>query len=120
MAEYILIVADQFPIRSLLQIFLWELGYRAQCAANGWECLKITRSTEKPSLILLDYQMPGMTGLEVLSVLKKVRATREIPVIIISATADLVERAKSHGAQAVLAKPLDLKALLEAIQNILV
>ncbi|MHB1041296.1 MAG: response regulator [Eubacteriales bacterium] len=115
MAEYILIVDDQLHNRCILQEFLWESGYRARCAANGRECLKIAMSAEKPFLILLDYQMPGMTGIEVLSVLKKDGATREIPVIMISGTENLEEMAKSHGAHAVLTKPLDLKILMEAI-----
>ncbi|MEL7565145.1 MAG: response regulator [Dehalobacterium sp.] len=119
MAEYILIVDDQFPVRYMLQTVLWESGYRAQCATNGWECLKMARSVDKPALIVLDCQMPEMTGIEVISMLKKGSITREIPVIIISATEDLKEIAKSRGAHTVLTKPLDLKALLEAVQNVL-
>ncbi len=119
-AEYILIVDDELNIRYMLQEFLRESGYRTECAADGRECLKITGFVEKPSLILLDYQMPGMTGIEVLSMLKKDSAIREIPVIMISGTENLEAIAESHGAHTVLKKPLDLKALMKAIHNVLV
>lgn len=119
MAEYILIVDDEPTIRYMLREYLGESGYRTVCVADGRECLKIGFA-EKPSLILLDYQMPGMTGIEVLSLLKKDSAAREIPVIMISGTENLEEIAKSHGAHAVLNKPLDLRALMEAIHNVLI
>ncbi|MHB1404704.1 MAG: response regulator [Desulfitobacteriaceae bacterium] len=117
MAEYILIVDDELTIRYMLQEILGEAGYRTECAADGWECLKIAGFAEKPDLILLDYQMPGITGNEVLSMLKNDSATREIPVIMISGKENIEEIAKNHGAHAVLKKPLDLKALMEAIHN---
>lgn len=119
MAEYILIVDDERIIRNMLQEFLGESGYRTEGAADGRECLKIAGFAEKPSLILLDYQLPGMTGIEVLKMLKKYSATWEIPVIMISGTEKLEEIAKNHGAQAVLKKPLDLSALVEAIHDVI-
>lgn len=120
MAEYILIVDDELTIRDLLQEFLGALGYRTECAADGRECLKIAGFAEKPSLILLDYQMPGITGIKVLSILKNDRATREIPVIMTNGKENIEEIAKSYGSHAVLKKPLDLKVLMEAIHNVLV
>jgi len=60
-----------------------------------------------------------MTGIEVLTSLKKDEPTREIPVIMISGTQNLEETAMSLGANAVLAKPLDLSALIETIHYIL-
>lgn len=117
MDKYILIVDDELLIRYMLQKILREAGYRTEGAADGWECLKIAQAEEKPSLILLDYQMPGMTGLEVLSMLKKECTTQKIPVILISGTDNLEEIAKNLGPVAVLKKPLNLKVLMEAIHN---
>ncbi|WP_434512022.1 response regulator [Desulfitobacterium sp. AusDCA] len=119
MAEYILIVDDELTIRYMLQEFLREAGYRTKGAADGSECFKIAQAAEKPSLILLDYQMPGMTGPEVLSMLKKESTTQEIPVIMISGTENPDGIAMNYGAYAVLKKPLNLKALMEAIHNVL-
>jgi CheY-like chemotaxis protein len=120
MTDYILIVDDRLPIRFMLQQILWESGYRVQGAASGWECLKIARSEEKPALILLDHHLTGMTGFQVLLELKSDGATREIPVVLISGTENLEELAKSHGAYAVLTKPLDLEVLVKVIHRVLV
>lgn len=118
MFEYILIVDDEHTIRNMLQEFLGESGYRTEGAADGRECLKIAGFADKPSLILLDCQMPGMTGIEVLTMLKKYSATWKIPVIMTNGTENLEEIAKSQGAHVVLKKPLDLKALMEAIHDV--
>lgn len=118
-AEYILIVEDELRIRYMLQEVLRELGYKAKSASDGWECLKMVKAPEKPSLILLDYQIPGITGTEVLSMLEIDDATREIPVIMISGTDDIQELVRDYGVSAVLKKPLDLKDLMEAIRNVL-
>jgi len=118
-AEYILIVNDECTIRNMLQEFLGESGYRTKSAADGRECLKIAGFAEKPSLILLDYQLPEMTGIEMLTMLKKYSATWEIPVIMLSGKENIEDIAKSHGAHVVLKKPLDLSALMEAIHNVI-
>lgn len=119
MTKYILVVDDQPLIRGMIQEALLNFGYRAKSVANGRECLKIARSAAKPSLILLDYHMPQMTGFEVLSALRKDGSTCEIPVILISAEENLEEKAARYGFNAVLAKPLDVNALVVEIHKIL-
>jgi CheY-like chemotaxis protein len=118
MSDYILIVDDQDAVRLMFQEWLIASGYKVKAAADGWECLKQVRTQYKPSLILLDYQMPFMTGMEVLITLKKDVTTQKIPVIIVSGTPNIEETAKRNGAGAVLAKPVDLYVLLEAINNL--
>lgn len=119
MGEYILIVDDLLTFRRLMQGVLCGLGYMARSASNGWECLRIASSADKPSLILLDCQMPYMTGIEVLSVLKEDESTQEIPVIMVSAEENLEETAKQYGANAVLIKPVDFKVLIKEIEGVL-
>lgn len=120
MAEYVLIVDDQASIRYLIQEVLRQSGYETKSAGNGWECLTIVRSAaNKPSLILLDHNMPDMTGMEVLSALRKDKHTRQIPVVMISGQEDLAETARGNGARAVLGKPLDVDALLETLRTVL-
>jgi len=119
MTGYILVVDDQSGVRYTLEEYLKGLNFKVKTAANGWECLKITRSTEKPMLILLDNQMPHITGIDVLLILKNDSTTKDIPVIMISGTENLEETGKKHGAYAVLTKPLDFDALLQEIQEIL-
>lgn len=119
MVEYILVVDDQKLMRLLLQEILREAGYVAKCVKNGWECLKIARSSDKPALILLDHKMPQLTGLEALMMLKKDKITEEIPVIMITGTDDIANKAKSIGAHMVLPKPLDNNNLIKTVRQIM-
>ncbi len=120
MTGYILVVDDQSDVRCMLVEFLTESGFRVKSASNGWDCLRITRSTEKPMLILLDNQMPNITGIEVLSILKNDSSTREIPVIMVSGTDNMEEIAKKHGACAVFTKPPNFNTLLQEIQEVMI
>jgi len=117
MRGYILVVDDQPPIRFVFEEILRQAGYMTKSAANGLECLKIARSEDKPLLILLDYQMPSLTGIEVLSRLKREKTTQGIPVIMVTGTEDIEEIAKEKGADAVLAKPPDLEQLQQIVQK---
>ena len=120
-SEYVLIVDDQALIRYLLQEILRRSGYKTKSVGDGRECLTIVRSAAiKPSLILLDHNMPGMTGLEVLAALSKDKNTQQIPVVMISGEEDDIrQKAKRHGARAVLGKPLDVGVLLETLSEVL-
>jgi len=119
MAGYILVVDDQAPIRFVLEEILRQAGYMTKSAANGLDCLKIARSEEKPLLILLDYQMPSLTGIEVLAHLKREKTTQGIPVIMVTGTENIEETAKEQGADAVLAKPPDFDQLQQIVEKTL-
>jgi PAS domain S-box-containing protein len=77
--------------------------------------------THRPDLILLDLHLPDMSGNEVLSRLQASRATRDIPVIIVSADASpgQIERLRGAGARAYLTKPLDIDEFLRTITDVL-
>ena len=89
-------------------------------ADNGADGLRLARET-RPALILLDLQLPAMPGLEVLRRLQQDEATRSIPVVIVTADATPArhDEALAAGARAVLVKPLDVRALLGAVQSAL-
>ena len=80
----ILIVDDEPFNVDFLEQELEDLGYDSASAGNGQEALAKVRSAA-PDLVLLDIMMPTMDGFEVLSRLKADTATRNIPVIIVSA-----------------------------------
>jgi len=110
----ILIVDDEPFNVDLLEQELEDLGYDTASAENGQEALaKVTAAA--PDLVLLDIMMPIMDGFEVLSCLKADTATRDIPVIIISAMdgMDSVVRGIEMGADDYLPKPFD-PVLLQA------
>lgn len=109
-------VADaQQLFRLFMKEILREAGYVAKCVATGIECLNIARSDEKPFLILLGYNIPSLTGIEVLVMLKEDMSTKDIPVIMITSTDDIESEAKSLGALAVLMKPSNIEEIVTQI-----
>ena len=102
----------------LMQAMLERLpGLRLLSAAVPADGLVLAQS-EKPALLLLDIQMPGMDGFEVLARLRADPATRAIPAIAVSANARQVDidAALAAGFSAYLTKPVDLRQLLDTVQ----
>lgn len=110
----VLIIDDEPFNIAVLEQELDDLGYATVSAANGVAGLAMVAESP-PDLVLLDIMMPGLDGFAVLERLKSDPATRDIPVIIISASSDLasVARGIRRGAADYLAKPFD-PVLLEA------
>lgn len=110
----ILIVDDEPFNVDYLEQELQERGYQTVSAANGQEALAQVNA-ENPDLVLLDIMMPIMDGFTVLTRLKENGATRDVPVIIISAMSDLTSIVKGIklGAEDYLPKPFD-ETLLHA------
>jgi len=114
----ILVVDDIVANRALLLDLLGALDFQLQEAETGEVALAHVAAA-KPDLVLLDMIMPGMDGGEVTSQLRAAPATRELPVVIISASAtpEDEERAMKAGANAFLTKPIDEHELLREIGN---
>jgi two-component system response regulator (stage 0 sporulation protein F) len=114
MASTILVIEDHASVRTLLAQVLHDAGYQVCEAATGREGLE--RFREQPvDLVITDLEMPEMTGLEV--ILALTRAFLDVKVIAMSGhSADELQKAKLMGARQIFAKPLDLPALLNAVQ----
>src|SRR5258706_11410032 len=110
----ILIVEDEPFNIAILEQELGALDYTTVSAANGQEALAQV-AAESPDLVLLDIMMPIMDGFAVLARLKADPATRDIPVIVISANNDMpsVVKGIKRGAEDYLPKPFD-PVLLQA------
>lgn len=104
--ETILVVDDDLYIQEALQDRLEALGYRTFLAADGERALQILEHQD-PQLILLDIEMPGMKGLDVLKAIH--RKERDVPVIMITAygSIDLAVQAMKQGAYDFIPKPFD-------------
>ena len=120
MAPLILIVDDNLDAREMYGMYLEHEGFRWAEAVNGAEAIVKTRD-EKPSLILMDATMPGMDGWEAASRLKQDAATRDIPLIMLTAHAfqEHRERAADAGADGFLAKPVLPDQLAAEIRRVL-
>ena len=113
----ILIVEDNVTNMKLSTFLLESAEYTVLAATNAESGLTLARE-ERPDLILMDIQLPGMDGLEATTLLKADEATRRIPVIALTALAMKgdEERILAAGCDGYIAKPLDYKDFLARIK----
>lgn len=119
MAKTILAVDDERSIVRLVQVNLERYGYTVVTASDGREALEKI-ALHHPDLVVIDVMMPFMDGFEVLRRLRKDPATRELPVIMLTAKAmdsDVYEGWKS-GADCYLTKPFHPGELLNFVRRI--
>ena len=102
----ILIVDDEAPIRELLRRFFEEKKLRTIQAASGEEAIRLAES-EKPSVILLDMQMPGMDGLTALKGILKVNPAIGVVIVTGYDHPETVQKAMDLGAYSYVLKPFD-------------
>jgi signal transduction histidine kinase len=116
----ILIVDDERRNRELLQVMLASEGFVLESAASGEEALALI-AIQPPDLILLDVMMPGMDGYSVAGRIKSNTATKNIPVIMLTALDDRNARmlGLSAGAEDFLTKPVDRAELCVRVRNLL-
>jgi len=116
----VLIVDDERHNRQVLEVMLQPEGFHLRSAASGKEALVMVAS-EPPDLILLDIMMPGMDGYQVARAIKADLATRNIPIIMVSALDDRHARMAglNDGAEEFLTKPVDRAELCVRVRNLL-
>ena len=114
--ERILLVEDNAVNRDLMQFLLSSQGYQVREAATAEDAFKILK-TERPDLIVMDVQLPGMDGLEAAKKLKEDPATRDIPVVAVTSYAMKVdrERALAAGCADYITKPIDRTTFLQQV-----
>ena len=115
----ILVVDDDRRVVDLLQISLTQNGYKVATALTGEEGLEAVRR-ETPDLIILDLRLPKKTGFEVCAALKSSKETAHIPIVMVSASAEVDARLQGlmHGADDYLTKPFSPKELLIKVRRI--
>jgi two-component system phosphate regulon response regulator PhoB len=118
--QTVLIVDDEEDIRDLLSLTLEKAGFSTLCSDNGRQGL-VTALDRQPDLILLDWMMPEMNGLELLRRLKKDSRTADIPVIMLSAKTEVDHKSEGldSGADDYVAKPFSGKELISRVNALL-
>jgi DNA-binding response OmpR family regulator len=116
----LLLVDDDPEILMLLQAKFKDQPFEIFTAIEGGVVLDIVR-TEKPDLIVLDINLPGLSGLEICRSLKADKSTQEIPIIMLSARSEEIDRVLGleFGADDYVTKPFNPQELILRINNVL-
>ena len=119
-SELVLVVDDEPHIVALIAYHLAKAGYRVATAANGTDALS-QANRERPSLVILDLMLPGMSGFEVLRKLRGRDHTRDVAVLMLTARRDEPDRIEglSLGADDYLTKPFSPQELVLRVKAIL-
>jgi two-component system, cell cycle response regulator DivK len=118
--ELILIVEDNDASRKLVRDLLTIKGYRIVEAETGEEGVRLAQE-HCPSLVLMDIRLPGIDGIQALGRLRGEVATREIPVMAMTASVMASDRRKvlDAGFDAFQSKPIRVKDFLAAVEQLL-
>lgn len=120
MAKTIMIVEDNELNMKLFNDLLRAHGYETLPMRNGHEALDALK-TKRPDLIIMDIQLPQISGLEVTRIIKQDEALKHIPVIAVTAFAMKgdEERIRQGGCEGYLSKPISVVAFLETVKSFL-
>jgi two-component system, cell cycle response regulator DivK len=112
----ILVIEDNAANMKLAVFLIGSVGHQVLCATDAEAGLALARR-ERPDLIFMDIQLPGMDGLEAIRLLKQEVTTRSIPVIALTALAMKgdEERIRAAGCDGYIAKPIHYPELLATI-----
>lgn len=115
--EKVLIVEDDNGIQDFVNAELLHEGYTTCLASNGRQALEVFEN-EKPDLILLDVMLPELSGLEVL---RRIRKTSNVPVIIVTARGETYDKVNglNAGADDYIAKPFEIEELFARMGAVL-
>jgi two-component system alkaline phosphatase synthesis response regulator PhoP len=115
----VLVVDDEIHIVHVVTIKLKNNGYEVITASNGDEALKLACS-EKPDVIVTDYQMPVMNGMQFVEKVRQDQNIKDTPVIMLTARSFAIEKKQQEelGINRLLSKPFSPKELLMDIEDI--
>ena len=114
----LLVVDDDLHMRMMLEAVLESEGYSVVLAESGPEALAIMKE-EQPSLVLLDYMMPGMNGLDVLREIKKNHAQTDVIIVTGHGNEKLSIEMLNSGASDYIQKPFTMDKLLSSVKRVL-
>jgi CheY-like chemotaxis protein len=117
MAKKILVADDDPSILEAIELMLELENYEVETTVDGEVIYKMEK--DYPDLLLLDIWMSGQDGREICKYLKKDPHTKNIPIILISASKDIKKSAEESGADDFLAKPFEMDELLGKVDKLL-
>ena len=120
MSKCILVVEDQEDNRQIIRDMLTATDYEIAEAESGEQALEVV-AKQRPDLILMDIQLPEVSGLEVTQWLKDDEELRAIPVVAVTAFAMKgdEEKMRNGGCEAYIAKPISVMSFLQTVERFL-
>lgn len=114
----ILVVDDELSNAEVLALILHEEGFQVMVAGDGRQALERIEEAA-PDLLITDYMMPGMSGVELARAVRQLPRHRNLPVLLMSGAAASTLSMHDQDFDAFLRKPFDIEALLRAVQSLL-
>jgi len=114
----ILIVDDEYLVADILSFALEDEGYLTVTAGNGQKALNIL-DREKPQLIITDYMMPGMNGIELAEAVRAHKTLGQLPMILMSGAQADLGVARPDLFVEVFDKPFDIQTVLARVRSLL-
>jgi CheY-like chemotaxis protein len=114
----ILVIDDDLMILAALDMVLQDAGYETEVSPKNGEFIEQSLQRQHPDLIVLDILLSGHDGRTICKNLKSEDATKHIPIILMSAHPNAEKTAYEAGANYFLAKPFDIDALLDKIEEL--
>lgn len=120
MSKQILVVEDERPIREMVAFGLRRAGFEVREAEDS-RSARIALADRQPDLVLIDWMLPDMSGLELTRSIKRDRESREVPVIMLTARAEEADKVAGleGGADDYVTKPFSLRELVARINAVL-
>lgn len=117
MPKHVLVAEDDDDITSLVRAVLEDAGY-STASTFGVDTLTAVRK-QKPDVLLLDYQMPGMDGIAIAQALHADPATQSVPIIAMTAAGRTALVCQEMDADGCLGKPFDIDHLVTAVERLI-
>ncbi|VVO50603.1 Sporulation initiation phosphotransferase F [Pseudomonas fluorescens] len=114
----ILVVDDEYLIADILSFALEDEGFMVVTASNGRKGLEIL-DRERPALIITDFMMPVMDGLEFATAVRALPSAGQLPIILMSGAQAHIGMQRSDLFDAVLAKPFDIDLIIAEVKKLL-
>jgi len=114
--KHILVAEDDIDIRSLVMAVLEDEGFQVQSSV-GADTIKSVRQ-QRPDVVLLDYQMPGMDGVQIARELRADPETSDIPIVAMSAAGRIAVVCNEMDANGCLGKPFDIEELVRVVDRL--
>ena len=120
MAATILVVEDEPGIQELISYGLRQTGHEIFCAGDAEQAMKIVNDV-LPDLVLLDWMLPGMSGIELAKILRRTPRTKNIPIIMLTARSEECDKISGLeiGADDYITKPFSIRELVARIKAVL-